>query len=97
MRPTISVRRKGDSVYLKFMGNFSFTSSDQLLHALKKMVLSSLEFSHPGSQVFFTFKTHARVNLEKEWDKTGAGAKPPVITPSTAAEVKKCTSDSGWG
>jgi len=102
MKPKISVCRKRDHVYLKFMGNFNFTSSDQLLHALRKMVMSSLEYSHPGSKVLFTFKTHARVNLEKELAKTeigrmDAGSRSPELAPLTPEKVKNCGSDSRWG
>jgi hypothetical protein len=82
MRSKISIRRKGDSVYLKFMGNFNLTSSEAILHALKKMVLSSLEFSNPASEVCFTFKTHARVIIDRELERiglTGHELKSPAL------------------
>jgi hypothetical protein len=64
--PKISVCRKGDNVYLKLMGDISQHSSEDLLHAVKKMVLSSLRFSSPGSQVSCTFKTQAKVSFGRE-------------------------------
>ncbi len=63
--PKISVCRKGDKVYLKLMGDISINSSEELLHAVKKMVQASLKFSTPGSKVSCTFKTQARVNFGK--------------------------------
>lgn len=63
MKPEITVCRKGDNVYLKLMGNFNLTSSSQLLHALKKVVMATLEYSTPDSEVSFTFSTHGKVNL----------------------------------
>lgn len=78
MKPKISVRRKRDNVYLKLMGNFSTHSSGELLHALKKLVLASLEFSHPDSDVSFIFKTHAKVSLGKERDADGSAFLGPL-------------------
>jgi hypothetical protein len=59
----ISVRRKGDQVYLKLMGDFSLHSSEELLHAVRQMVLASLKFSSPGCKVSCTFKTQAKVSF----------------------------------
>jgi hypothetical protein len=61
--PKISVCRKGDNVYLKLMGDISPHSSEELLHAVKKMVLASLRFSSPGSKVSCTFTTQAKVSF----------------------------------
>ncbi len=63
MDPKISVRRKGDHVYVKLMEDVSSNSSEELLHAVKKMVLASLKFSSPGSKVSCTFTTQAKVNI----------------------------------
>jgi hypothetical protein len=63
MGPKISVRRKGDNVYLKLMGDLSLNSSEELLHAVKKIMLASLRFSSPGTKVCCTFKTQAKVNF----------------------------------
>lgn len=68
MGPMISVCRKGDSVYLTLEGSFNTDSFHQMLQALKRMVMSTLEFSPPDSKVAFTFKTHGKVNLEKRTD-----------------------------
>jgi hypothetical protein len=65
MEPKISVRRKGDNVYLKLMEDVSLHSSEELLHAVKKMVQGSLKFCSPGSKVSCTFTTQAKVNIGK--------------------------------
>ncbi len=63
MEPEISICRKGEKVYLKLTGNFDLASSSQLLHALKRLVLATLEFSPPNSQISFTFSTRGKVDL----------------------------------
>lgn len=63
MGPKISVRRKGNNVYLKLMGDLSLNSSEELLHAVKKIMLASLRFSSPGTKVSCTFKTQAKVSF----------------------------------
>jgi hypothetical protein len=63
MGPEISVCRKGDRVYLKIMGEICLQTSDELLHAVRKMMLASLKFSIPGSTVSCTFQTKAKVKL----------------------------------
>jgi hypothetical protein len=63
MGTKISVCRKGDNVYLKLRGDICLHSSEELLHAVKKMVLASLKFSSPGSKVSCTFKTQAKVSF----------------------------------
>jgi hypothetical protein len=65
MGPTISVYRKGDDVYLTLVGDFDNTSSQQILHTLRKLVLTSLKCAAPDSPVAFTFKTHGKVNFKK--------------------------------
>jgi len=82
----ISVRRKRDDVYLKLMGKYSNTSALELLGILKKVMLASLQFSSPGSNVLFTFKTQAKVNfpLGHDLDK---GDLPGKKTPSRNGAV----------
>ncbi len=63
MIPDITVCRKGEEVYLKLMGNFNTASSTELLRALKKLVMASLEFSPPDAKVSFTFTAHGKVDL----------------------------------
>ncbi len=43
MRPTVSVCRKGDDLYLTLEGDFNHISSQQLLQALRKLVVTSLK------------------------------------------------------
>jgi|WetSurSiteA1Bulk_404760.scaffolds.fasta_scaffold71114_2 hypothetical protein len=61
MEPKISVRRKGDVVYLKLAGQFSDATAHDLLQAMTRMVLSQLRYALPDSQVSFTFMTNAQV------------------------------------
>jgi hypothetical protein len=65
MRPTVSVCRKGDDLYLTLEGDFSHISSQQLLQALNKLVQTSLKCFAPDSPVTFTFRTHGKVGLKK--------------------------------
>ncbi len=66
MAPEISVRRKGNSVYLKLAGRFSHATALELLESVVRLVLSQLAYALPDSQVSFTLKTHARVGLSSE-------------------------------
>jgi hypothetical protein len=63
MQPQISICRKRENLYFKLKGNFNQTSSAEILHAVKKLVIASLEISSPDDQVCFTFQTHARIDL----------------------------------
>ena len=65
MKPTISVCRKGDDLYLTLEGDFNHISSQQLLTALRKLVGTSLKCFAADSPVAFSFKTHGKVNLKK--------------------------------
>jgi hypothetical protein len=65
MKPTISVCRKGDDLYLTLEGNFNHISSQQLLQALRKLVGTSLRCFAADSPVAFSFKTHGKVDLKK--------------------------------
>jgi hypothetical protein len=65
MKPTISVCRKGDDLYLTLEGDFNHISSQQLLQALRKLVGTSLKCFDADSPVAFSFKTHGKVDLKK--------------------------------
>ena len=65
MGPTVSVCRKGDDLYLTLEGAFNQTSSQQLLQALRKLVLTSLKCVAADAPVAFTFKTHSKVDCKK--------------------------------
>jgi hypothetical protein len=65
MGPTVSVCRKGEDLYLTLEGDFNHISSQQLLQALKKLVVTSLKCFDADSPAAFTFKTHGKVDLKK--------------------------------
>ena len=65
MQAQISICRKRENLYLKLKGNFNETSSGEILQALKKLLIASLQISSPEAQVLFTFQTHAKVYLPK--------------------------------
>jgi hypothetical protein len=65
MKPTVSVCRKGEDLYLTLEGNFDQISSQQLLQALRKLVMTSLKCFAADSPVAFTFKTHGKVDPKK--------------------------------
>jgi hypothetical protein len=66
MGPTVSVCRKGDDLYLTLEGDFNHTSSQQLLQALRKLMMTSLKCVAPDSPVGFSFKTHSKVDCKKK-------------------------------
>jgi hypothetical protein len=66
MRPTVSVCRKGDNLYLTLEGDFNHISSQQLLQALRKLVGTSLKCFAADSPVAFTFRTHGKVDFKKK-------------------------------
>lgn len=66
MEPTVSVCRKGNDLYLSLEGDFNNTSSQEMIQALKNLVMTSLKCSAPDSQVGFTFKTRGKVNCKKQ-------------------------------
>ena len=66
MRPTVSVCRKGEDLYLTLEGDFNHISSQQLLQALRKLVATSLKCFAADSPVAFTFKTHGKVAPQKK-------------------------------
>jgi hypothetical protein len=65
MRPTVSVCRKGENLYLTLEGDLNEISSQQLLEALRKLVSTSLKCFTADSPVAFTFKTHGKVDHSK--------------------------------
>jgi hypothetical protein len=65
MRPTVSVCRKGDDLYLTLEGDFNHISSQELLQALNKLVMTSLKCFAADSPVTFSFKTHGKVEQKK--------------------------------
>jgi hypothetical protein len=65
MGPTVSVCRKGDDLYLTLEGDFNQISSQQLLQALRKLVITSLKCFAADSPAAFTFKTHGKVDPAK--------------------------------
>jgi hypothetical protein len=65
MKPTVSVCRKGDDLYLTLEGDLNHISSQQLLQALRKLVGTSLKCFDADSPVAFSFKTHGKVDHKK--------------------------------
>jgi hypothetical protein len=65
MKPTVSVCRKGDDLYLTLEGDFNHISSQELLQALRKLVGTSLKCFDANSPVAFSFKTHGKVDRKK--------------------------------
>ncbi len=63
MQPQISICRKRENLYLKLKGDFTATSSEEMLRAVKKLMNASLQISPPAAKVVFTFQTHAKVAL----------------------------------
>ncbi len=66
MQPQLTICRKRENLYLKLTGNLKETSSEEILHAVKRLVSTSLQFSSPETQVVFTFQTHARGGSHRE-------------------------------
>lgn len=65
MGPTVSVCRKGENLYLTLEGDFNHFSSQQLLQALRKLVMTSLKCFAADSPAAFTFKTHGKIDPKK--------------------------------
>jgi len=65
MKPTVSVCRKGDDLYLTLEGDFNHISSQQLLQALRKLVGTSLKCFAADSPAAFSFKTPGKVDHKK--------------------------------
>lgn len=65
MAPRISVRRKGDDIFLTIKGGFTDGSFQDLLLVVRKLLMTSLKCAAPGSQVTYSLKTRGKVDLEK--------------------------------
>jgi hypothetical protein len=65
MAPRISVCRKGDDIFLTIEGGFTDESFQELLLAVRQLLMTSLKCATPGSQVTFSLKTRGKVDLEK--------------------------------
>ena len=65
MVPKISVCRKGNDIFLTIEGGFTDESFQELLSAVRQLLLTSLKCATPGSQVTFSLKTRGKVDLEK--------------------------------
>jgi hypothetical protein len=65
MAPRISVCRKGDDIFLTIEGGFTDESFQELLLAVRQLLLTSLKCATPGSQVTFCLKTRGKVDLDK--------------------------------
>jgi len=65
MKPTISVCRKGDDLYLTLEGDFNHISSQHLFQAMRRLVVMSLKCFAADSPVVFSFKTHGKVDHKK--------------------------------
>ena len=65
MGPRVSVRRKGENIYLTIEGEFNYESSRELLAVVQQLLMTSLKCAMPGSQVTYCLKTRGKVDLEK--------------------------------
>lgn len=65
MQAQISICRKCENLYLKLQGNFNENSSGEIMQALQRLLISSLQASSAEGQVRFTFQTHAKVDLSR--------------------------------
>jgi hypothetical protein len=72
MQPQISICRKRENLYLKLKGNFNRSDSEEILGAVQKLVGVSLQSSSPNTQVFFTFKTHAKIGCSQGNRRAGS-------------------------
>jgi len=73
MKPTVSVCRKGDDLYLTLEGDYSGISSQELLQALRKLVMTSLKCFATDSPVSFAFKTHGKVTPQHKVEVESPG------------------------
>lgn len=65
MALTISVNRKGEDLFFTMEGDFNDHSSQEVIDALKKLVMTLLKCAAPASQVVYTFKTRSKVDLKE--------------------------------
>lgn len=66
MFPQLSICRKRQNLYLKLEGNLNETSCEEILRAIKRLVLTSLQVASPEAQVFFSFQAHVKVASPQE-------------------------------
>jgi hypothetical protein len=66
MKPTVSVCRKGENLYLTLEGDFNQFSFQQLMQVLRKLVGTSMKCFAADSPVAFTFRTQGKVNFKKK-------------------------------
>ena len=65
MGPRVSVRRKGENIYLTIEGEFNHESYRELLTVVQKLLMTSLKCATPGSPVTYCLTTRGKVDLEK--------------------------------
>jgi len=61
MASELSICRKRENLYIKLTGDFNQNSSEEILSAVKKLVITALQISSPEATVAFTFQTRAKV------------------------------------
>lgn len=66
VQPQISICRKRENLYLKLKGDVNWTSSEEILRAMKRLVATSLQISSPNTRVLFTLRTHAKVEPRRK-------------------------------
>jgi hypothetical protein len=65
MAPRISVRRKGDNIFLTIEGAFNCDSFQELLSVVRQLLMTSLKCATPGSQLTYCLKTRGEVDFDK--------------------------------
>jgi hypothetical protein len=65
MEPRFSVCRKGDDIFLTIEGEVNHGSSQELFWMVRQLVMTSLKYIVPGSQMTYSFKARGKVDLEK--------------------------------
>jgi hypothetical protein len=65
MAPRISVRRKGDNIFLSIEGVFNCDSFQELLSVVRQLLMTSLKCATPGSQLTYCLKTRGEVDFDK--------------------------------
>jgi len=65
MTPRISVCRKSEDIFLTIEGDFNHESFQEMLSAVRQLLMMSLKCAAPGSQLTYSFKTCGKVDLNK--------------------------------
>jgi hypothetical protein len=65
MGPRVSVRRKGENIYLTIEGEFNRESSREMFAIVQQLLMTSLKCATPDSPVTYCLKTRGKVDLEK--------------------------------